>query len=241
MNAAMYSGKYILSHSCDRLFLFEKNIRKVELLFEKSKRSIACPLYHPRIFRLVETFALANRNRVEAEKMQWSRNLGEFHGPRTRMKIHERLKSKAVDIHILKMASLTLNGHHYALTTNATVCFTCACIPHTFSGEVAGYMELYRGARVFQQRRRWRQRHCSLACDDRRSSSRPLSFRAVPFVKGCDSGYNSRRRDRRPPITPRSPDDTTPLGHLSFLTVRVPAAHDNYLALLDRTAASVGS
>lgn len=31
------------------------------------------------------------------------------------MKIHERLKSKAVDIHIQKMASLTLNGHHYAL------------------------------------------------------------------------------------------------------------------------------
>lgn len=112
--------------------------------------------------------------------------------------------------------------------------------PHTSSGEIANYVELYRGARVFQQRR-WRQRHCSLACDDRWSSSRPLSFRAVPFVKGCDSGYNSRRRDRRPPITPRSPDDTTPLGHLSFLTVRVPAAHDNYLALLDRTAASVGS
>lgn len=30
------------------------------------------------------------------------------------MKIHERLKSKAVDIHIQKMASLTLNEHHYA-------------------------------------------------------------------------------------------------------------------------------
>lgn len=34
------------------------------------------------------------------------------------MKIHERPESKAVDIHIQKMASLTLNGHHYARPTN---------------------------------------------------------------------------------------------------------------------------
>ena len=42
--------------------------------------------------------------------------------PRRCMKIHERLKSKAVDIHIQKMASLTLNGHHYArLPTHASI------------------------------------------------------------------------------------------------------------------------
>lgn len=105
-----------------------------------------------------------------------------------------------------------------------------ACmIPGEVSSCESSYKS-YRGAHI-SQRRRWR--HCSLACDDRRSSH-PLSFRAVPFAKGCDSGYNSRRRDRRPPITPRSPDDTTPLGHLSFLTVRVPAVDDNYLALLNR-------
>lgn len=161
--------------------------------------------------------------------------------PRRVWKFMSAWASKAVDIRILKMASLTLNGHHYALTTNTPPCVSRARVSAHVLGrsrELRGLVSRY--ARFFQQRR-WRQRHCSLACDDRRSSSRPLSFRAVPYVKGCDSGYNSRRRDRRSPITPRSPDDTTPLGHLSFLTVRVPAAHDNYLALLDRTAASVGS
>lgn len=46
-----------------------------------------------------------------------------------------------------------------------------------------------RGARVS------RGRHCSLACDDRRSS-RPLSFSSRSIWKGCDSGCNSRRRER---------------------------------------------
>lgn len=77
----------------------------------------------------------SRESRIETEKKRWSRNLGEFHGartssrggvPGTRMKIHERLKSKAVDIHILKMASLTLNGQHYALATNTAVCFARA-------------------------------------------------------------------------------------------------------------------
>lgn len=46
--------------------------------------------------------------------------------PITRMKIHERLESKAVDIHIQKMASLTLNGaplcaaYQHACTTRCT-------------------------------------------------------------------------------------------------------------------------
>lgn len=63
--------------------------------------------------------------------------------------------------------------------------------------------------------------------------SRSLSFSSRSIWKGCDSGCNARRRERDwSPITPRSPDDTTPLGYLSFLTVRVPAADDNYLAPL---------
>lgn len=50
--------------------------------------------------------------------IQRSEFRGAARSPITRMKIHERLESKAVDIHIQKMASLTLNGHHYARPTN---------------------------------------------------------------------------------------------------------------------------
>lgn len=110
------------------LLLFERNIKL------KSRILLICHI----VFIIQGFFGWKVGNvsfsRIEnwgGKKMRWSRNLGEFHGPRTRMKIHEPLKSKAVDIHILKMASLTLNGHHYALATNTTV---CVCI-HTRSRE----------------------------------------------------------------------------------------------------------
>jgi hypothetical protein len=57
----------------------------------------------------------------QSEKSDGRSHAVGFHGargPRTRMKIHERLKSKAVDIHIQKMASLTLNGAPLRAATN---------------------------------------------------------------------------------------------------------------------------
>jgi len=61
------------------------------------------------LFRVVIVGA---KKRAQPRRVSWRAD--ELAGPRMRMKIHERLKSKAVDIHIQKMASLTLNGHHYA-------------------------------------------------------------------------------------------------------------------------------
>jgi len=164
--------------------------RKIERSFVFFFYYPAC-ICHWDIFRawqgrsLFRVVIVGAKKRAQPRRVSWRAD--ELAGPRMRMKIHERLKSKAVDIHIQKMASLTLNGHHYAwcLPTRArsrplthTRVFACMCVsPHAteFPRETASVQcalhACIRGAHVS------RRRHCSLACDDRRSSrSLSISF-----------------------------------------------------------------
>lgn len=85
-----------------------------------------------------------------------------------RMKIHERLESKAVDIRVQKMASLTLNGHHYARPTNTRRGW------RVHHGNESGYgSQGWRSGSaarwIYTRSRRLRgappPRHCRLACD----------------------------------------------------------------------------
>jgi len=108
------------------------------------------------------------------------------------MKIHERLKSKAVDIHIQKMASLTLNGAPLRAATNQ----------YRREGENARER-----ARCRVYARGSARRHCAtLLLGMRRQAlidrSR-LSFRVVSFGKGV-----------------RLYDCTMTSRHSSFLTPR---------------------
>jgi len=101
------------------------------------------------------------------------------------MKIHERLKSKAVDIHIQKMASLTLNGAPLRAATNQ----------YHESEKAERERERARArrakphehcrvcARLGSARRGGIARHCSLACDDERSTALVRHF--VSFGKGA--------------------------------------------------------
>lgn len=149
---------------------------------------------------------------AQPRRVSWRAD--ELTGPRTRMKIHERLKSKAVDIHIQKMASLTLNGHHYAwLPTRLrartrTRVVECACAPgHTLrnsQGKPRACSARYTLAlAVLAASRR---RHGSLACDDGDDRLARYHFRAVPFGKGVTRGVTREgERDRPRRLPPRSP------------------------------------
>lgn len=120
---------------------------------------------------------------VDSARVSWKR-VAEPH-ERRRMKIHERLESKAVDIRIQKMASLTLNGHHYARPTNTRrVCTTATSrlrLPGVAERERGSVVRWWIDVGVSGAHHERSPRHCRLACDDRSSA---LSFRAVPFEKG---------------------------------------------------------
>lgn len=137
---------------------------------------------------------------VDSAKVSWC---GGTRGTLTCMKIHERLKSKAVDIHIQKMASLTLNGYHYArLPIHAR-------INSRVHVQQAGYDSqgcrcgVETNVRSSERARRYvgvseahhvSPRHCCLACDDRSRFDRAIiSSRSIR--KGCDSGCNLKKEN----------------------------------------------
>lgn len=109
------------------------------------------------------------------------------------MKIHERLKSKAVDIHIQKMASLTLNGHHYAwLPTRVRArgpayIHDCYCVLRYDSQEKSRACSA-RAARCIETARISRDDDIAPWHATIGGRLARLSFRVVPFGKGVTWG-----------------------------------------------------